>query len=86
MAKAKYPRTVKSGPLAGMTFFSEEEYQEARRGVNAPAEGGPITVKQTKPKANFSRAMVEALIELVQGFTQFVPSFRGAPFTDQKHK
>ena len=84
MGKISYPRTVKSGALAGMIFLTEEEYQEARRGVGAPAEGGPVTKRAAKPKPQFSKDMVAALVKMVEGLCSFIPSFRGSPFTAQE--
>lgn len=85
MAKASYPRTVKRGQLAGLTFLSEEEYQAAVKAGGLQAEGGPVTVKKSaKPKPTFSKDMVGALVKMIEGLTQFIPSFRGAPFTEQE--
>jgi hypothetical protein len=86
MAASKYPRSVRSGPLSGMTFLTEEEYQEARRGLAMGPDKAPVAKKPAKPRPAFNREMVAALVKMIEGLTSFIPSFRGAPFTDQENK
>jgi len=70
-----------------MTFLSEEEYQEARRGLSlGPDQAPKATKRPDKPKPTFNREMVAALVKMIEGLTSFIPSFRGAPFTDQENK
>lgn len=82
MARRTYPYTPKAGRLAGRTFASDADYKLAL------AETPPLAAEEragsarppasaAKPKLQYSKAMVEAVVKMIGGALSFTPLFRG---------
>ncbi len=82
-----YPRTLKTGPLAGKTFLTEGDHMAALKSLKSGASVPDSVPNHPKPAApaKYQKQMIEAVVTMIQGVTGFIPMFRENPITKEEH-